>query len=246
MTTAKIKKEVLDEWSEHFPQYRQWKNQFLIQRNGCLLSGICLDTTRDPTRYRPTFFFHNLLEPSSSMTLSYGVPLRTTKGGYKELKYGLLTDVDVTEFKHQFLLSHNLVTFENFFNYVLDIRQGRYGAFGFYLPHALTDIITIGSYLGDDSYYLSVLEKCAALIEANRGVINLNIIGSVNQWLKYVEGLIKQDYKSVIQKELEAHKLPLLDDREMSYTRIPNFWEYFSSKSMGSDSLLSHRYLYQT
>lgn len=137
--------------------------------------------------------------------------------------------MDITEFKHQFLLSHNLITFESFFNYVLDIRQGRYGALGFYLPHALTDIITIGSYLGDDSYYLSILDKCAALIEANRGVINLNIIGSSNQWLKTVESsIISQDFERNIEKEMEVHKLPVLEDCGMSYTRIQNFWEYFS------------------
>lgn len=225
MATAREKGETLDEWGSYFPLHHKWKNQFLIQRNGALLSGICLDATRDPKAYKPTFFFHNLLAPSKVVTLSYAAPL-LSRGVYRPVKYGPLAEADVKEFKGQVCLSHGAITFERFFNHIVDAYRGRYGAQAVYLPHALRDIITVGSFLGDSSYFLSTLDKSAAVIEAKPGV-NLNIIGSVSQWVKTVGDLIKQDHGDVIQRELETHGLPVLQDLGMHYSRVENFWERF-------------------
>jgi len=223
MAAARVKKEALDEWSSYFPHYQKWKDQFLIQRNSALLSGICLDETRDPKAYKPTFFFHNLLVPSQVVTLSYSAPL-LSRGVYKPLKYGLLMEEDINEFKRQVNLFQDAITFERFFNHIVDTQHGRYGTQGIYLPHALRDVIVVGSFLGDSAYYLSALDKCAAVIAAKPGV-NLNIIGGVSQWVATVVDLVKQDSESVIQMELEAHKLPHLHDIGMQYSRIERFWE---------------------
>jgi hypothetical protein len=227
MATAREKRETLDEWSSYFPLHYKWKNQFLIQRNGALLSGICLDITRSPKEYRPTFFFHNLLVPSQVVTLSYAAPL-LSRGVYKPLKYGPLAVADVEEFKGQVDLCHTEITFEKFFNHIVDALHGRYGTQAVYLPHALRDIITVGSFLGDSSYYLSTFDECAAAIEAKKTGLNIHIIGSVNKWVKSINTLINQDYESAIQRELETHELPILHDLGMHYSRIQSFWERFT------------------
>lgn len=225
MATATEKKQVLDEWNRHFPLHHKWKSQFLIQRNGAMLSGICLDETRDPRSYRPVFFFHNLLVPSKVITLAYAAPL-LSRGVYKPLKYGFFSESDVHEFRQQITLCQEDISFEGFVNHIVETIGGRYGAQAVYLPHALRDILTVGSYLGDSAYYLSTLDKVSSLIETKPG-INLSIIGSVDQWQKTVSQLIHQANELSIQAEIQAHGLPALDDLGMDYQRIENYWEYF-------------------
>ncbi|WKJ90896.1 hypothetical protein QZJ86_01855 [Methylomonas montana] len=222
MATTKEKRESLEEWSAYFPLYQKWKDQFLIQRNGGVLSGICLDTTRDPKTYKPTFFFHNLLVPSPTITLAYATPL-LVRGVYKPLKYGVSADVDIRDFKNQIKVACEPITFGIFFDHVMEAQRCGRG----YLPNTLRDLIIVGSSLGDRDYYVSTLEDAASAIEAKSG-INLSIIGSISEWSNTVGSLIKQDHDGTISKQIEVHRLPALEDRGMPYRRIEEFWKSFS------------------
>lgn len=228
MATAKEKRDLLAKWSAHFPLHQSWKDQFLVRRNGPLLSGICLDLCRDPKTYKPTLFFHNLIVPSPVITLAYAAPL-LSRGVNKPLRYAAFSEADVKEFKCQLTLSCEELTFDKFFNHVVAARAGKLGTQAVYLPHALRDVIVVGSFLGDASYYLSVLDHCAEEIEHEPG-LNLHIIGSIGQWKESVRDLIGLNYEAAIKKECERHGLAPLPDLGMTYRRPENFWELLSRK----------------
>jgi hypothetical protein len=226
MATAKEKKAALEGWALHFPHLRSWKNQFLVKRNGGLVSGICLDETRDPKAYDPKFFFHNLLVPFPVMTIAYQAPL-VLAGVAKRLRYGNPAEEVIHKFKEHLPLSQTgSLTFERFVEHVIAARHGAFGAQGVYLPHVFRDIITLGSAAGDAAYYRSTLGIAAAKLEATSG-FNLAIIGSVHQWRKNVEAAIEQNHEAVAEEQRTALGLPELPDGGLLYQRVENFWECF-------------------
>lgn len=210
----------------HFPSHFLWKNQFLIRRNGPVVSGLCLNETRDKDYYIPTFFIHNLLVPFPVISLSYAAPL-LSRGVSKSLKYGSPIDANAVEFIKQVPISKELLTFNKFCEHVVGAYRGAHGNISVYLPHALRDVIVIGSYLGDSAFYTSCIDRAAEVIESKAKNINMQIIGSVSDWKEMVKALIRQDHESVIRSEIYAHKLPEMEDLGMNYERVRDFWMHF-------------------
>lgn len=226
MANAARKKETLNMWGAHFPSHSLWKGQFLIRRNGPVISGLCLNETRDKDYYKPTFFIHNLLVPFPVISLSYAAPL-LSRGVSKSLKYGLPVDDEARGFLEQVPVSQELLTFKKFFEHVVGAYRGLHGNISVYLPHALRDIIVIGSSLGDADFYSSCIDDVTEVIESKSKTVNMQIIGSVAHWKEMVKSLIWQDHESVIKAEIHAHKLPEMEDLGMDYHRVSDFWTHF-------------------
>lgn len=225
MAKAKDKREALAEWAGHFPDLVPWKNQFLIRRNGGLLSGICLDELRDPNAYKPTFFFHNLLVPSPVVTLSYAAPL-LLRGVYKPVKYGDPGE-SIATFKKQLPIDQE-PSLASFIAHVSAACAGKFGAQAIYVPHFFRDVITLGS--TRESYYLGVIEKCAKAIETLPG-INLNLIGSVAEWQADVRHHASCDTDVSIAEQLSKLKLPELSDAGLRVEIVDEFWKLITDRN---------------
>lgn len=209
MASAAKKRKTLDLWQKEFPEFSCWKD-FIVKKCGPLIVGICLDPRRDPDYYTPTFFIHNLISDSKSLTLMYGVA-PTRKGATVSIKY----ESDIQQARDSLLKNaHPLntqISFEVFLNHIYhcfsnDTRFGHP-----YLPSALSDIITTGCYVGCSDYFLSTLSEAQKKID-EASDININIIGSSHKWAK--------DVKLLASKANEGHAsfmaskigLPVLKD----------------------------------
>jgi hypothetical protein len=226
MATAKEKGSTLQSWGSIFPALTPWLDKFLIQRTGPLISGICLDATRDPNAYKPTFFHHNLLAPWPVLTLSYAAAL-LYRGTPKSVKYGAPVADLADQLKAQVESARIPITFAIFLRHIGDARRGVFGPVGLYLPHALRDIITVGSYLGDADHFRSRLDEVCARI-ASVPNLNVQIIGSVAEWRKDVEAALSLPGEELIEKHQMALRLPALPAQAMPYERPQNFLELLS------------------
>lgn len=225
MATAKDKSNAQEQWASAFPNLCRWKTNFLIQRAGALIAGICLDETRDPKTYKPTFFFHNLLVSSPVVTISYAAPL-LGRGVFKPVKYGDAVDSVICDFKQQITALNNPVNFAAFVNHIMLAAKGKYGVQAVYLPHVFRDIISIGASCGDQDFFSNSLDEATSKI-ANTAGLNFAIIGSVDAWRSQVEKMIAVDHAAVIDDHSKQLKLPKLEDRGLPYLRIDGYWNLF-------------------
>ena len=221
MAKAKEKRAALGQWAEYFEGFESWKNQYLIRRNGGLISGICLDETRDPSAYKPTFFFHNLLIPSPVLTLAYAAPY-LVRGVYKPVKYGTPVDELVPSFREQVPMLSGEVTMLSFVAHAKAAHQGKFGAQAVYLPHFFRDVITLGVCFGESDYYRRSVHDAASMIGNTNG-INMNLIGSVEEWQREIERIVDKDCSRSIDENLQQLQLPQLEDRGLVVERIENY-----------------------
>ncbi|UFH60183.1 hypothetical protein [Sulfurovum mangrovi] len=220
MATKKEKLKILNAWNEYFPHLTLWKDQWLLQLNGGLLTGICLDRTSDKTKYLPTFFMHNLLVPFSTISLSYNVKLQQHKGMPQSLKYADFKETDVLRFKEQVNGLDEPITFELFFDHIEKIYNKTYNTTKPYLPHLLKDIFTIGSYSGDKEFYSTSLGEAKQMLNRYTQCFNY---GDIDEWEDEIINLLNAEAKGIIESEIKIHDLPDLEDMTMSYKRIDNY-----------------------
>lgn len=220
MATTKEKTATLDQWAAAFPDHTAWNGKFLLRRNGPLLSGICLDEMRDPKTYQPKFFYHNLICDWPVLTLGYGVSLRQ-RGVPKALKYGNVGDEPVG-LKDQIESARLPASFSLFLKHLSEARRGAFGPMAVYLPHALRDVISVGSYLGDAAFFRGHLASAADLITSSSNV-NLQIIGSVDQWTRDVGNLLSSNLEALVQQSILKLRLPLLTNESLPYVRPLDF-----------------------
>lgn len=220
MATTKEKTATLDLWAAAFPDHTAWNGKFLLRRNGPLLSGICLDEMRDPKTYRPTFFYHNLICDWPVLTLGYSVSLQQ-RGVPKALKYGSVGDEPVG-LKDQIEAARLPASFPLFLKHISEARRGAFGPMAVYLPHALRDVMSVGSYLGDAAFFSSHLSSAADLIISAKNV-NLQIIGSVDQWTRDVGNLLSSNLEALVQQSLQKLRLPSLTNESLPYVRPDDF-----------------------
>jgi hypothetical protein len=222
MATSKEKLMTLEQWRFEFPNLSVWKDQFLIERRGPLVTGVCLDSTRDPQSYKPKFFYHNLTIASPVITLGYAAPLRH-RGVARSVKYGVPVGDLAEAFKVQVESLRSKITFDVFVKHIVDTRNGVFGPSAAYLPHALRDISTVGSFLGDTNYFLATLDEAGSSIDAAKD-INPNITGSVVDWEKDVLDCINAATEQTVRQNLNALQLPALSKLPMPYARVPHYW----------------------
>jgi hypothetical protein len=220
MATTKERFATLDLWAASFPDFITWNGKFLLRRHGPVLSGICLDEMRDPKTYRPTFFFHNLVCDWPFLTLGYGVSLRR-RGVPKALKYGSVGD-EPAGLKDQIESARLPATFSLFLKHISETRRGALGPTAVYLPHALRDVMSVGSYLGDAAFFIDHLASAADLINSSKSV-NLQPIGSAEQWARDVGNLLSSDLETRVRQNIQKLRLPSLTSESLPYIRPENF-----------------------
>jgi hypothetical protein len=218
MTKMNDQRSALQEWAEQFPDFTPWKNQFLIRRNGGLISGICLDKLRDPNAYKPTFFFHNLLVPSPVVTLAYAAPL-LSRGVYKPVKYGHIGE-SIKEFRMQVPIDE-IPSISKFVDHVSASRAGKHGAQAIYIPHFFRDVITLG--ISQEPRYLETIDTAVEVI-SNLSGINLNLIGSIADWKFELLQLANRDSTAAITDQIKKLKLPAISDGGFRVETVVDFW----------------------
>ncbi|MCP4122645.1 MAG: hypothetical protein GY751_12905 [Bacteroidetes bacterium] len=226
MAKVKNKRYSQDLWGSYFGGLKKWGDQFLIRKNGPLISGICLDRTRDPEFYIPTFFYHNLLVQSSVVKLSYAAPL-LSRGVPMALKYCESVEEFAAQLKTQVEALDEKQTFSKFVNHIAAARRGDFGPQAVYLPHALRDVILLGGFLGDKEYYESTIDDAAKII-IDTPNINLNMVGSIEEWKETITNLLRQNFNNAIEEHNSELSFPNLDDNEISYSRLKRYWEYIT------------------
>jgi hypothetical protein len=222
----KEKKEALAQWNEHFPELKPWKTQHLLRRNGPLLSGICLDRTGDPGIYKPTYFIHNLLIPFPVISLSYRAPL-LDEYGYKSVRYGI-EGVQVADlvggFREQVGILGKDISMPNFVSHARKVRAGKFGMDTVFLPHLMSDVITIGSIDGDE-YYRQTIGDAVSALERRGGPVN-NIIGSIQEWKEGLLALLeRRNWVAAVEEEARTHGLPELEDHGFAVERVEEYWK---------------------
>jgi hypothetical protein len=222
MANATEKRHTLKRWNEAFPALTPYKNQFLVQRNGPLLTGLCLDGTRDPRAYIPTYFLHNLLDDDGFVALSYDIVL--TGGNYeteKRLKYGDDVQEAAQKLQSQSDIVRPDISFQIYLNRIFECFKTRRGSM--VLQHIYFDILTVGSYLGDADFFRSKLdEACTILGTSKRNYMPPGI----DAWRERVEQTIACDYEERIAKSVQELKLPALTCTDMAYLRTPDFLDF--------------------
>lgn len=220
MATKKEKRATLDQWAEAFPCHTPWADKFLLRRNGPLVSGICLDEMRYAKTYRPTFFYHNLLIDWPVLTLGYGASLRH-RGVSKAVNYGSFGD-EPAGLKDQIESARFPASFALFLKHLADARRGAFGPMAICLPHALCDLMSVGSYLGDAAFFREHLAPAAGLI-ASASNVNLQIIGSVDQWIRDVGNLLSSNLEERVRQNILKLRLPSLTNESLPYVRPDEF-----------------------
>lgn len=223
MATKKERLKVLEQWSEYFPELTPWEDQWLVQLNGGILSGVCLDRTSSKNFYQPMFFMHNLLREREDITLSYNAPLHNKKGGVGiSLSYNRFNENDIKIMKEQIRGLRESISFELFFDHIEKTYKREYHSTPAYEPHLLKDIILIGSYIGDKEFFMNKIEKSYNLLRKYEESLSLR---NIDNWDEKVHKLLEQDGKTIIKSEIEKHNLPELEDKGMAYKRIDNYLE---------------------
>lgn len=222
MAKAKEKCVALELWAEYFSDLTPWRNQFLIKRYGGIIAGICLDETREPSRYMPKFFFHNLLSPFPGLSLSYNAAY-SQNDVHESIKYDSSIENIVPIFKEQVpALKLNSLTMTDLIHHVVKFQRG------IYLPHFFRDVITLGAcFSSNPTYYRQSLNEAMATISAKAGDINMHIIGSPEKWRSDVEKLLSQDCLKTIESEAKKSKLPILDDSGFEADVVEKYWTFF-------------------
>jgi hypothetical protein len=221
MATTKERRSALENWATAFPSFSIWKDKFLIQRVGPLIAGICLDHTRDPKIYRPTFFFHNLLVEWPVLTLGYGAPV-LHRVVARLLKYDQSVSEVAAQFREQVESTRCPVSFEIFVRHIRDARWEFFGPQAVYLPHALRDMIAVGSYLDDGDYYRACLDAACTRLAAIPN-LSLHIVGSINAWRGDVESLIASCADALVERHQVSLRLPSMAKMNMEYLRPNDF-----------------------
>ncbi len=181
MTRSSDRRATLAAWSQALPAYTPWHDRHLLRRFGPLAAGICLDELRDPCRYRPVFFFHNLLSAWPVLSLGYGAPL-LTRGVARSMATGQAIDDAVRDLQEQVpSVGAGTIGFADFVAHAADWSRGRFGPAPVYLPHVFSDMSLLAAGAADGAFFLQQLdEACERLRRDTR--LNLAIIGSVDAW----------------------------------------------------------------
>lgn len=210
MASTKEKKAELSMWMKALPGLHPWGDSYLIRRCGPVLSGVCLDGTRDPQAYQPTFFVHNLLVSQPAMTLAYGAPL-LYRGVPRRLRYdGAPVDEDAQALLTQVPALSGLPTLGDLVAHVTLLRAGAFGPPALYPPHVMRDVLTIGAHLHktDERAMQAWLDAAEAALQ-RAAPFNMHIIGSLAAWRARVwEGMLA-DGDQAVTRHAQAWKIPL-------------------------------------
>jgi len=191
------------------PGLHPWGDSHLIRRCGPVLSGVCLDGTRDPQACQPTFFVHNLLVSQPVMTLAYGAPL-LPRGVPRRLRYGASVDDEARALLSQVQALSGLPALGDLVAHIALLRAGEFGPPSLYPPHVMRDVLTIGAFLhqADEKTMLVWLDAAQAALQ-RAAPFNMHIIGSVAAWRSRVWEDMLADGDQAMARHAQALKIPL-------------------------------------
>lgn len=207
MAHAEDRRTTLAVWAQALPQYRPWRDRHLLRRFGPLVAGICLDALRDPRRYAPTFFLHNLAAPWPTLTMGYPAPLMA-RGVARRLVHGQPIEQAVQDFVGQVPdIGTAAYGFTDFVAHVRLALHGRFGPVGVYLPHVYRDVALLGAHGGDvDFFARSLDDACDRLRRQER--LNLAPIGSIEAWRADLAARLPAVTGALVEANRGALKLP--------------------------------------
>ncbi len=218
MATRQQKKQMLGFWGERFPGYAPFDAQFLLIRNGPLVSGVCLNSLREPQKYRPIYFVANMLELPDCIPLMYGYE-PVTRFTPLELKY---LDSDIS------------VAAELMFSNAPFLRMpGSHGGYlqqmescllqetkgfrkDFEAPSVLTDLIGVAAYCGDTEFAQELLVEATSVLTQllDNGTLEMPL----DAWVARTRTAMERSEKAV-QTHCAAIGLPPLPNQGLSYSR---------------------------
>ncbi len=218
MAKAKEKKAALSEWAAHFAHLTPWKNDYLVARNGPLLSGVCLEAERDPRMYKPAFFMHNLAIQSPCITISYAMNMYGHGGS---VAYGEPVEKYVNRLIARSPALRADMSFEVF------IDQVR--ALDWVSPvSVLSDIVVLGAYCGDSESLISTLDGPVSKLLENTAPVE-SWIGGVEKWREWALARLStssEDWREIVESEASEHKVDHVEDMGFSYTRVDDYWAW--------------------
>lgn len=208
-------------WAQALPQYTPWRDRHLLRRFGPLVAGICLDALRDPRRYVPTFFLHNLAAPWPTLTMGYPAPLMA-RGVARRLLHGEPVEPAVQDFTGQVPdIVAPAFGFADFIAHVGRVSSGRFGPVGLYLPHLLRDVALLGAQGGDADFHARSLDAaCDRLRREPR--LNLAIIGSIDAWRAELAAGLQAEPGARVAAHRAALALPDMPCEPFRYERPPS------------------------
>lgn len=236
MAPAEDRRDTLAAWAQALPQYRPWRERHLLRRFGPLVAGICLDALRDPRRYTPTFFLHNLAAPWPALTMGYPARLMV-RGVAGRLAHGQPIEQAVQDFVGQVPhIGAAAFGFADFMAHARLVLQGRFGPVGVYLPHLYRDMALLGAHAGDAEFFARSLEEACERLRCHER-LNLALIGSVEAWRADLAARLPAVTEALVEANRGALKLPGdMPSAPFHYERPPSAFADLEPRETGQAS----------
>ena len=220
MKFSSNKAKITRDWSGSLDGFEIWKPGHILRCHGPLLTGVCLDSLRDPNVYKPVFHFHNLAYPSETITLSLGGPL-LSRGAYQPIKvqsHSENVDDIVSQFKIQYpLVESDRLSFNDYLRTISNYLTGKHGVVAAFRPHIYRDIVLVALYCDATDYAIDSLKILYNDLN-NRTDYNIRLIGSPEKWREEIMQIIKiSNIKSMVDSQKEIHKLKYLYDYGLAF-----------------------------
>jgi hypothetical protein len=223
MATKTERIEILKLWAEHFPQLIMFKDQWLLKRNGPVLSGILIDRTSDKNKYRALYFM-SVLDMNDFIPISHSQEYKGRYAG-KELRYDRFDSNDIEQFKKQLPILKKELTFKDYFSFIEGQHDRESMVLGT-LPtkgYMLRELALVGAYCKDKDFYLDQMPLAKKLLrdfDKECGPFENPV--NIQQWEEETLRKIDNIYE-VVQNTITSSGFSNLKDNGMEYKRIDNY-----------------------
>ena len=207
--SASAKKLITSDWSNLFPSLGVYKPMWLLKRHGPLLMGLLLERTRSNDVYLPCFHVHNLLVPSSTITLSlvYPVPnprhpklarqIKVLRHKDEYLEAAAFLKEVVPDLGNPMLTWQRLVCLHGDF-----IRQRRDYAVAKFCAGLFRDVILLAHWCGHEDYAKCCQEEALQLMKSWSPPVD------IAAWQTALNGqLNRSNLQRNLDAEISKHKL---------------------------------------
>jgi len=219
--TKATKQRISDGWVREFPSLAVYKPMWLLKRAGPLLIGICLDRDSSNERYIPTFHLHNLLSPSTKITLTLPHSLNSITVKEHEAAY----TGSISEIKEKFSILDcvdiNMSMVENCYHGY--IEENSMNVMGRYPLAVYIDLYLLTSWLGYKEYADSLLEySCSEISKWPKNAFSLDL----TEWKAVIKKLTecRSKQSEMIQKHIKLFKLENIPKYDLASTIPIEFW----------------------